>query len=97
LLAGGKDIGAYGGILQGFFFDSFGPRRTLLVGGLLTAAGHAALYAQEYGWTDPFEGLCASWRSSRIPGKFNHWKRIISHAVLHVRGGSLLRGPWRYL
>jgi len=45
LLAGGKDIGAYGGILQGFFFDSFGPRRTLLVGGLLTAAGHAALYA----------------------------------------------------
>ena len=44
ILAAGKDLGAYAGVVQGLFFDAYGPRRTLLVGGVLTAVGHGALF-----------------------------------------------------
>jgi hypothetical protein len=44
VLALGKDIGAYVGFIQGAFYDSFGPRRTVIVGAALHACGYGGLW-----------------------------------------------------
>jgi len=55
LLALAKDVGAYLGVMSGAFFDAYGARKTLLVGGLLTCAGHLC-------WTlRPHRVACAAW------------------------------------
>ena len=56
VLAAGKDVGAYAGIVQGLFYDAYGPRRTLLVGGLLSATGWLSLHALSAGASPPRAG-----------------------------------------
>lgn len=47
-LASGKDTGAYFGIVQGIFFDRFGPTLTILVGGLLDFIGYLGVWSYAY-------------------------------------------------
>lgn len=45
VLASGKDTGAYFGVVQGIFFDRFGPTLTILVGGALDFVGYLGVWS----------------------------------------------------
>lgn len=48
VLASGKDTGAYFGVVQGLFFDRFGPTLTILLGGFLDFVGYLGVWSYAY-------------------------------------------------
>ena len=45
VLAAGKDFGAYFGLLQGLFFDAYGPRLTIMIGATMHCAGYLGIWS----------------------------------------------------